>query len=121
VSVDDLLSGNGLRVLRASRDFWDDRSVEVVEAAWAEINTAFQALARDLTARWGVPAVVDLEPYLWSENPVPAPVDQLCQCSGEIHVWLVGGRWVGLAVGQQDGEFPVELLAVVGERPFPLA
>lgn len=112
---------DGLRVLQASRDFWDDRSAEVVEAAWAEINAAFEALARDLTVRWGEPEVVDLEPYLWSEDPVPAPIEQLCQCSTEVHVWLADGRWVGLAIGQHDAEFPVELLAVVGEQPFPLA
>ncbi|WP_218105962.1 hypothetical protein [Micromonospora citrea] len=60
-------SGPGFHVyvLQASRSFWDDRSEEIVEAAQAEIDTAFQALATALTARWGEPQTVDLEPYLW--------------------------------------------------------
>ncbi|MGW4501622.1 hypothetical protein ACWENR_23795 [Micromonospora sp. NPDC004336] len=112
-------SGPGFHVyvLQASRSFWDDRSEEIVEAAQAEIDTAFQALATALTVRWGEPQTVDLEPYLWGEDQAPDPMNQLCQLSGEMCVWrpLDAGRWVALAVGQGDPELPIELLLTVGE------
>ncbi|MFB9833669.1 hypothetical protein [Actinoallomurus acaciae] len=130
--VDDLLSlpfppppprddgsggpGHHLRVLRASRDFWDDRDEEIVEAAEEEIDAALRALATALTARWGEPETIDLEPYLWSEDPAPEPIIRLCQVSGSMLVWRrPAGRWLALTVGQADPEFPIELLAAVGE------
>lgn len=104
-------------VLKASRDFWDGRSEDVVEAAEEEIAAAFEALATALTSRWGGPEVVDLRPYLENEIPAPEPISELCQLSGEMFVWHPGaGRWVALAVGQADSEFPILLLAAVGER-----
>ncbi|MGC5332237.1 hypothetical protein [Micromonospora sp. DT62] len=94
-------SGPGFHVYvpQASRSFWDDRSEEIVEAAQAEIDTAFQALATVLAE----------------------PMNQLCQLSGQMCVWrsLGAGRWVALAVGQGDPELPLELLLTVGEAdPF---
>jgi hypothetical protein len=105
-----------LDVLQASQDFWDDRSEEIVEAAQAEIDAAFRRLAAALTARWGESQTVDLEPYLRGEDQAPEPMDQLCLVSGEMFVWrpLGGGRWVALAVGQADPEWPIELLVAVG-------
>ncbi|MER7282048.1 hypothetical protein ABT369_47225 [Dactylosporangium sp. NPDC000244] len=112
-------SGPGFHVyvLQASRSFWDDRSEEIVETAQAEIDAGFRTLATVLTARWGEPRTVDLEPYLWGEDHAPEPMNQLCQLSGEMFVWrpLDGGRWVALAVGQGDPELPIELLVAVGE------
>ncbi|MEV5711458.1 hypothetical protein [Actinoallomurus sp. NPDC052274] len=119
----DGVSGPGyhVRVLRASQDFWEDRSEEIVEAAEREIDAAFQALVTALTARWGGPEAIDLEPYLWSEDPVPEPISGLCQLSGEMLVWRQpeATRWVALTVGQGDPEFPIELLAAVGEAAIP--
>ncbi|AEV86657.1 hypothetical protein ACWT_5640 [Actinoplanes sp. SE50] len=112
-------SGPGFHVyvLQASRSFWDDRSEEIVETAQAEIDTGFRTLATALTARWGEPQTVDLEPFLWSEDHAPEPMNQLCQLSGEIFAWrpLDIGRWVALAVGHGDPELPTELLVAVGE------
>ncbi|SCL69743.1 hypothetical protein GA0070608_4116 [Micromonospora peucetia] len=112
-------SGPGFHmyVLQASRDFWDDRSEEIIEAAQAEIGTAFKALATALTARWGEPQTINLESYLWSEDQASEPINQLCQLSGEMYVWRPPGasRWVALAVGQGDPELPIELLSAVGE------
>src|SRR5690242_14273009 len=90
--VDELLafpgsSGFHVRVLQASQDFWDDRSTEIVVAAANEIDAAFQALATALTSRWGEPEAIDLTPYLWSEDAVAEPIDQLCQYCGEMLVW----------------------------------
>jgi len=114
-------AGYGLRVLLASRDFWDDRSGETVEAAEEEIDAALRELVAALTARWGEPESVDLEPYLWAESPVPEPIQTLCGLSGKMLVWQRpdAGRWLALAVGQADPEFPIQLLAAVGEVPIP--
>lgn len=56
--------GHHLLILRASRDFWDDRSPELVEPAEQEIETEFSAVATALSERWGEPETVDLWPYL---------------------------------------------------------
>ncbi|MEU8150918.1 hypothetical protein [Nonomuraea sp. NPDC048901] len=113
--------GYHMRVLQASQDFWDDRSEETVEAAEEVIDTAYRELETTLTARWGSPETVDLEPYLWAEDPAPEPIDELCQLSGQMLVWRrpEAGRWVALAIGQADREFPIELLAAVGALSAP--
>ncbi|MEU6041200.1 hypothetical protein ABZ801_37990 [Actinomadura sp. NPDC047616] len=110
-----------MSVLLASQDFWDDRSEETVEAAEEEIDAALHELVTALTARWGRPESIDLEPYLWGESPAPEPMQTLCVLSGEMLVWRRpdAGRWIALAVGQNDPEFPIELLAAVGEAPIP--
>ncbi|MEU8326425.1 hypothetical protein AB0C33_49365 [Nonomuraea sp. NPDC048881] len=106
--------------LMASRDFWDDRGEEVVEAAQAEIDAALQELAAALTERWGAPRVVDLWPYAEGEAAAPAPLDELGQLTGTMLAWRRPdvGRWVALAVGQADPEFPVLLLVAVGGTPL---
>lgn len=103
--------------LKASRDFWDDRSEDVVEAAEGEIAAAFEALTAVLTSRWGRPEAVDLWPDLRGErSPVPEPINELIGYSSRMSVWYPGtGRWVALAVGQADPEFPILLLAAIGE------
>ncbi|YCK37992.1 hypothetical protein ACNF49_29255 [Actinomadura sp. ATCC 39365] len=103
--------------LVASRDFWDDRGEEVVEAAQAEIDAALQELVTALTRRWGAPRVVDLWRRAETEDPAPAPLDELGQLTDTMLVWRRpdADRWVALAVGQADPEFPVLLLAAVGE------
>lgn len=112
-----------LYVLQASRDFWEDRGEEVVEAAQEEIDAAHRALTEELTGHWGKPETVDLWPWLPSvlheAEAVPEPIGTLCELSGEMQVWRrpETGRWVALAVGQADPEFPIELLAAVGEIP----
>lgn len=113
--------GHHMRVLQASHDFWEDRSEEAVEAAEEEIETAFRELVSVLTARWGGPETIDLGPCLWSEAPAPEPMDHLCLLSGQMLLWRRPefGRWVALAVGQADREFPVELLVATGDAPVP--
>ncbi|MFE4453916.1 hypothetical protein [Streptomyces sp. NPDC056796] len=113
--------GHHLLILRASQDFWDDRSPETVEPAEQEIEDGFSALATVLSERWGEPETVDLWPFLESDDEgagaVPEPMGQLCNLAGSMQVWRVPGgtRWLGLAVGQADPEFPLWLLAAVGE------
>ncbi|MFC8229904.1 hypothetical protein [Streptomyces sp. NPDC057287] len=111
--------GHHLLILRASEDFWDDRSPEHVEPAEQEIEDEFSVLATALSERWGEPETVDLWPYLEREDTdaAPEPMGQLCNLAGSMQVWRVPGgtRWLGLAVGQADPEFPVWLLAAVGE------
>ncbi|MFE9722336.1 hypothetical protein ACFYQ5_01670 [Streptomyces sp. NPDC005794] len=113
--------GHHLLILRASRDFWDDRSPELGEAAEQEIEAEFSLLATALSERWGEPETVDLWPYLERDEEgadvAPEPLGQLCGLAGSMQVWRVPGgtRWLGLAVGQADPEFPIWLLAAVGE------
>ncbi|GGZ12050.1 hypothetical protein [Streptomyces nitrosporeus] len=110
--------GHHLLILRASRDFWDDRSLETVEPAEQEIEEEFSLLASALSERWGEPETVELWPYLEEDGPTPEPVSQLSNLAGSMQVWRLpdrGGRWLGLAVGQADPEFPIWLLAAVGE------
>ncbi|MDQ0795459.1 hypothetical protein [Streptomyces sp. B1I3] len=109
--------GYHLITLQASRDFWDDRSPELVEPAEQEIEDEFGVLATALTGRWGEPETVDLWPYLEAvDGSPPEPMGQLCSLAGSMQVWRVpgSGRWIGLAVGQADPEFPIWLLAAVG-------
>ncbi|MFF4248151.1 hypothetical protein ACFYY2_27310 [Streptomyces sp. NPDC001822] len=123
--------GHHLLILRASRDFWDDGSPELVEPAEQEIEADFSVLATALSDRWGEPETVDLWPFLDEDprgedprgedghgtGPAPEPMGQLCNLAGSMQVWRVPGgtRWLGLAVGQADPEFPIWLLAAVGE------
>ncbi|MEU1483894.1 hypothetical protein [Streptomyces sp. NPDC005752] len=113
--------GHHLLILRASQDFWDDRSPELVEPAEQEIEDEFSRLATALSERWGEPETVDLWPFLERDDAgagtVPEPMGQLCNLAGSMQVWRVPGgtRWLGLAVGQADPEFPIWLLAAVGE------
>ncbi|GAB2506079.1 hypothetical protein [Nocardiopsis aegyptia] len=128
-----------VHVLRASQDFWDDADEETVEAAEEEIDAALRGLVETLTARWGAPEPIDLTPYLHSaldeqplvdplglreareQDPVPEPIGRLCMLSSTMLLWRRpdAGRWVSLTVGQQDREFPIELLAAVGDAPIP--
>ncbi|MFB8024692.1 hypothetical protein ACFQ6U_28210 [Streptomyces sp. NPDC056465] len=111
--------GHHLLILRAGQDLWEDRSPECVEPAEQEIEEEFSVLATALSARWGEPETVDLWPYLEREDAdtVPEPMGQLCNLAGSMQIWRVPAstRWLGLAVGQADPEFPIWLLAAVGE------
>jgi hypothetical protein len=109
-------------VLRASQDFWNDRSEEIVEAAEQELESDLAALAAILTARWGSGETVDLWPYLGTDGTDPAhvapePLGFLSNLTDSMQVWRLpsSGRWLALAVGQADRELPFELLAAVGE------
>ena len=111
--------GHHLVVLRASQDFWEDRSEELVEPAEQEIEDEFSLVAGALTARWGEPETVELWPYLDGApdgGPAPEPMAQLSNLAGAMQVWRFprSGRWLGLAIGQADPEFPIWLLAAVG-------
>ncbi|GAA4991854.1 hypothetical protein GCM10023205_75240 [Yinghuangia aomiensis] len=58
-----------MTVLHESRDFREDRSGEVAEAAQRELDAAFDTVAAELTTRWGAPRTVDLWP---ARRPPPA-------------------------------------------------
>lgn len=121
--------GHHLLILLASQDFWDDRSPESVEPAEQEIEAEFSSMATVLTERWGEPETIDLWPYLDMAGQVPEPMGQLCNLAGSMQVWRLppgerestpdgerpGERWLGLTVGQADPEFPIWLLAAVGD------
>lgn len=112
--------GHHLRVLRAGQGFSEDDDGAASRDAAAELQIHLDALTARLTARWGEPLTVDLWPYLRAGvegEAVPEPIDSLCQVCGGVRVWPLPetGRWVALAVGQEDKELPLELLAAVGE------
>ncbi|MGW1541336.1 hypothetical protein ACWCPM_14055 [Streptomyces sp. NPDC002309] len=116
-------AGYHIAALRRSRDFWDVPDLETVTAAEVELEADLTALVTVLAGRWGSPTVVDLWPYLGLDNPdcpdieAPEPLVSLCNLAGSMQMWQVPstGRWLGLIVGQGDREFPIELLAAVGE------
>ncbi|MFE3517725.1 hypothetical protein [Streptomyces sp. NPDC059166] len=114
--------GHHLLILRAGPDYWDGRSPETVEPAEQEIEDGFSFLATELSGRWGEPRTVDLWPWLEQDEEsgavVPEPMAQLCNLAGSMQVWHLpgGARWIGLAVGQADPEWPIWLLAAVGEE-----
>ncbi|WP_327268856.1 hypothetical protein OG233_14505 [Streptomyces sp. NBC_01218] len=116
--------GHHLLILRASEDFWDGRHEETAEPAEEEIEAEFSAVATVLTDRWGDPETVDLWPWLTvgedAEDSLaaPEPFGQLCNLAGSMQIWRIPGtgRWLGLTVGQADPEFPIWLLAAVGEN-----
>ncbi|MFI8103040.1 hypothetical protein [Streptomyces sp. NPDC086023] len=69
---------------------------------------------------------MDLRPYLGFDHPdpeyrAPEPLALLSGLAGGMEVWRPPGteRWLALAVGQADPEFPVQLLAAVGEAELP--
>ncbi|MER5700313.1 hypothetical protein ABT255_53450 [Streptomyces mirabilis] len=117
-------SGPGfhLAVLRESQDFWEDRSVEIVEAAERELEADLTALSVILAGRWGAPETVDLWPYLELDAPDPdaaarEPLSFLCGVASRMQMWRLPNseRWVGLAIGQADPEWQFQLLAGIGE------
>ncbi|MFH8383890.1 hypothetical protein ACH4E7_23575 [Kitasatospora sp. NPDC018058] len=123
--------GPGYRVLEldVSGDFWDDEDGQACERAHDEADARLEALAAVLTARWGEPYDVDLWSYLvagygWDHpgRPSPVPLGLLSGKAVTLRVWPLpgaGARWLGLAVGQEDKELPVVLLAALADGPAP--
>ncbi|MFK0201631.1 hypothetical protein [Streptomyces lavendulae] len=124
--------GHHLVVLVESQDFWEDRATELVEEAEQGVEADRTALAELLSRRWGAPAVMDLNPLQDSDGTgtgtyadtgfgfdaeEPEPIGFLSGVTSEVWVWRPDGsvRWVGLAVGQADPEWPLQLLAAFGE------
>ncbi|MGW2554502.1 hypothetical protein [Streptomyces sp. NPDC001635] len=115
--------GYHLAVLRESQDFWEDRSEEIVATAEQEIDDSLAVLVAALTDRWGEPEAVDLWTYLGCDKSdsdflAPEPLNFLAGVTGCMQVWRLpsSSRWLGLAVGQADPEWPIQLLAAVGEN-----
>ncbi|MGA4544593.1 hypothetical protein ACPA54_31840 [Uniformispora flossi] len=117
-----------MTVLHESRDFWEDRSEDVVEAAQRELDAACDALAAALTARWGSPRPLDLRPDPGfgeggpdADDPVPEPFESLRRVASHVQVWGIAAshRSLVLTIGQADAEFPLQLLAAVVTEPVP--
>ncbi|MFI1367138.1 hypothetical protein [Streptomyces griseochromogenes] len=111
-------------MLRESQDFWDDRSVDVVEAAHREVEADLAVLAATLTSRWGNAETVDLWPYLGFDTTgtdftASPPLDFLSGVADSMRMWRLPNseRWLALAIGQADPEWPIQLLVAVGEAP----
>jgi hypothetical protein len=109
-----------VRILRASEDFWDDDDGAAAREAHTRLEAELSALTVTLTARWGEPRPVDLDQY-WplaraNKDLLPQPLSTLRRRAASMRVWpLPGtGRWLALAIGQEDKELPFELLAAIG-------
>jgi hypothetical protein len=117
--------GYHLALLRESRDFWEDRGEDVVEAAEREIEADLDTLSAVLTDRWGEPETVDLLPFLGLDSPdpgfsAPEPLAYLAGVAGSMRVWRpTAVRWIALAIGQADPEWPIQLLAASGGASLP--
>jgi hypothetical protein len=106
-----------LRALALSRDFWDDRSTDVVEAAWQGIDAQRREVAAVLTERWGPWEALDPQPYSETGVEPPSPFGHLYTSADDVYVWRrPTERWSGLAIVQDDGELPFVLYAVVAAR-----
>lgn len=108
-----------LVVLAMSRDFWEDRSTEVVEAAEEEIEARGDELTAALDARWGPHSVVDLRPWedvLLEGGAVAEPFASLLEAFRDLRVWRLpgSGLWFGLTLVQHDPELEIMLVGVVG-------
>jgi hypothetical protein len=114
VRISGGFSGPGYHLLRLqfSQDFWDVPDLELIEAAFAEMEADLDVLANGLIDRWGRAEEVEL----WEYAPGgPEPLTTLAQSAPKLWAWRPGGdRFVALAIGQADKELPVELWAAVG-------
>lgn len=113
--------GYHLAVLHESRDFWDERSPEILVMAESELAANLSALAAVLSERWGGAETVDLWPYLTLDDVepttvAPEPLDYLSTVANSMQVWRLPEipRWLGLTIGQSDREFPFQLLVAFG-------
>ncbi|WP_017590146.1 hypothetical protein [Nocardiopsis ganjiahuensis] len=114
-----------LVVLAMSRDFWEDGSVEAVEAAEEEIRGAGDELTTALDNRWGAHGILDPRPWYEAaalrNEAVAEPFASLQDAFRELRVWQLSGseRWFGLTSVQHDRELEIMLVGVVGRGPVP--
>ncbi|WP_086822703.1 hypothetical protein [Allokutzneria sp. NRRL B-24872] len=94
-TIDAALPDETAILLEASRDFFDDSSEDVINAAMAEVEAAYRELAAELTARWG-------EPTTWK---------------GSVTAWRRESDWLALSIRHEDKELPVELYALKFTHP----
>lgn len=109
-----------VRILRDSQEFWDDDDGQAAREADADLRAYLDALIATLTARWGEPLAIDLLPYLragFEGEAVSESINCLSQLTGSMQAWphRDPDRWLGLAIGQEDKELPLVLLAAVGQ------
>ncbi|MFC4497129.1 hypothetical protein ACFPA8_23650 [Streptomyces ovatisporus] len=112
-----VVSGPGyhLAELATSEGFWEDDGTARLEAH-EQYEAECRALSAVLSARWGEPREVSLWSTLvlstegahtqqpWLELSASAPC---------LELWRADGRWIALAVCQQDAELPFQLVAAV--------
>lgn len=107
-------------ILQCSEEFWQERSVGLFEAAEAQVESGRRELARELSARWGVPETFDLEPYFQAAMaglPLPEPLAYLGTYAPDALLWRrpEQGRWLALSILKHDTELPYVLVAMVGD------
>ncbi|MEV5984540.1 hypothetical protein AB0L85_05895 [Streptomyces sp. NPDC052051] len=112
---------------------WESRWLTgVYEEEWGAEEEAAESkaldLAAELTRRWGTPRKVPMHVAMFREQagePMPPVHQALCDAEnyGDLTVWGPvpegpdkADRWVGISVGQCDGDAPMVLMAVVSDR-----
>lgn len=125
--IDRLLAHPGPQTveLRTSEAFWEDDGT-ARPAAEREFEADREALATLLSERWGEPATLDLTAHLLrllDGGLVPEPLDAVCGQVRRLQLWRPGpdGRWLGLGIGVQGQEQPIQLVACAGDGPAPPA
>ncbi|MEW2065680.1 hypothetical protein [Streptomyces sp. NPDC007346] len=118
--------GAGFRIV----PLWEgDPLTGVYAPEWNDAEEAAEAhlaaLTEELDRRWGPHATVPLYGPLLTWQGGGSPVQPLFQALfaedlyGDLTVWdpvAPNGRWAALTVGHSDGDAPLVLAALVGER-----
>ncbi|MCY9786460.1 hypothetical protein KIK06_21445 [Nocardiopsis sp. EMB25] len=115
------VSGPGfhLSTLALSRDFWEDRSPEIVDAALASVEAERDQVVAALARRWGPAQRLDTATFrdvVDEGEPIPDHFHELSYAVDDPPFWRHRpiDRWLGLAIVQHDSELPFLLYAVVG-------
>jgi hypothetical protein len=121
VESDDVVSGPGYHTaeLETSEDFWEDDGSRRLQAR-DDYEAACQALIDILSGRWGAASeTLDLTPYLersaFGGEPLPPVLEWLSGFAAEAYGWRIGGRWIGVAVGQRGEQLPWQLVAAIAD------
>lgn len=120
-------SGEGFRII----PLWEnDGLVGVYGPEWEAAEEAAEghlaALVKELDRRWGAHRRVSMRVPLFRKlagESMPPLFQALCDedCYGDLAVWgpvAGGGRWVAVSVNQSEGDAPMILTAVAGDRPI---
>ncbi|MBT2377955.1 hypothetical protein AMK21_14485 [Streptomyces sp. CB00316] len=117
--------GAGFRIV----PLWEgDPLTGVYAPEWSDAEEAadahLSALAQELDRRWGPHRTIRLHGPLreWQAGALVEPLFQALFAEdlyGDLTVWdpaLPDGRWAALTVGHSDGDAPLVLAALVGDR-----
>ncbi|MBF6178099.1 hypothetical protein [Nocardia otitidiscaviarum] len=115
-------SGPGCHLLdlACANDCFDlDDDLESYRAAQHQYDSDLADLQTALRARWGEGELLTL----WGDSDLPPPVQvaeyapvlrMIAEYIPALRIWRRGERWIGVFVGQEDRELPLQLRVAVG-------